>query len=242
MRSFVIATVVVPLALLNRAAFATPLVPSRYEVTGTNAHLPDKPTPVAFDGVEEVLVDRHGHPMRVNETVREVGGQTWLEFSFEVDPGVGLAGDINQLWEIGVTNLQFDREVFVPFERGNAYVYFTQDGKPVGMELPLGESGAHPFNAAISQVWYHAITDFDPASPHNDPPPDVEPSETLNLFHQYRPLGQVLAKLHVPAGVNGFHFGVHVVPEPSSLLLLVIGGVLAGGLGWRARRRRIGAA
>jgi hypothetical protein len=206
-----------------------------YTVTGTN---------FVTNYSQNVTVDAQTHLVDsglVNLTLTVVPdgpNAEWDVFRFTTTNGGPLAGNLNALWRLDMTNIPFNQAVaFDGF-----FAQWNVNGTAVSPIFPFGGGAlrvvhTNPTNIVPGPVYGGTVSG-----------PIVPPGTTLNLPNLIfvSPYSFVSAGGIDPNTANGFIAGLHftavnptAVPEPSGLALLALGG--AGLIPW-ARRRMRGAA
>lgn len=233
------------------AAFAAP-VGTTYTVAGTNFPNDFATTTVTFDGVAELVGGPSPAGILVNESATFRAGtpggistnlgallefeQSGLvtEFQFiaaDNGPYNNAAGN----WSLSVHGIDFGVNKAIEV-RNSQYGYFIGPSGPVTLPVVLLNAfglraGPHPSNPAVAQVLYLENDEnvFDIAMgfyPGFDIADDGDlNSNTVSVLAGITPLkGLVLGSMY------------QTVPEPSSVVLAVIGGL---GLALAARNRRL---
>jgi hypothetical protein len=211
----------------------------QYFIQGANFPGAYGPSPVTFDGVEE-LIPGSG-TMMVNElSVAWPGGGPGpyaapgelLKFSFRTSNGAQLAGNPFALVNLFLTDLDWNIPGKTQVVReDSAYLYFTANGTPLPMVDAMGLGlifAVDPLSGAqVVLLGNSPIAGTVDGLNLPDPFPDDAGGNPLTWFLTMNALG-------ITGAVNDVHMGILVdtVPEPCTLLLLV------GGLAALIRRRR----
>ena len=202
------------------------LVGDQYYIQAANFPNDYGPSPVTFDGIEELIPGSNG--MYVNEQAASYPGSVlpfppWtapgelVELTFRKD-AAPLYSSLNPS-QLVITDLDWGLPGMTQVGRADSsFVYFTSNGVPQTMSDPYGLGLLflpHPMNPTI-QV---AVLGHDAI---------IGTADGLNLPDVFnnRKLGETLLGLGLsPTQINDVHVGLIIdqVPEPTGLLLLGAG-------------------
>lgn len=255
------AAAVLAFAATAGAGSPTPTPGDMYFGQGVNFPNDYGPSPLFYNGVPELLGGPTPDGMNWNESDTFLAAGTWptglptllsdgtpssiaeyagqgtiVEFAWSTEDGGPYndeAIDPNDAWAVGIGDLDFGTPIAL--YNNTVFGYFTNDGVPFVIPPVLlfnfgVESGPHPTDPNISQVIFFRDPD-DPVG-NNTPFPD---GKMLFAFDNDGDANAQILEIFLGATVNDLHMGVMIVPEPSTVALLALGGTLCV---WLRRRRR----
>jgi hypothetical protein len=224
-----------------------PLKGTQYKISGLNSRLPSPgyAEVVKFDGVPESV---GGY--LVNESWRRIvnengKSESWIDFEFTPNPlycpvygphASELAEDMQRMWRVSMSDFELAANTSVP----EFYMYFTDNGVPAPFQ-PRIKSGtafpidAHPFLSGVSVL----SSSTKPLSP-NQLPPGATNGLVTEFQHYFSAVHDVARGMGVPRGVNGFHIGYRIVPEPATCVLGLFAAVASLLVLQRRRPREVG--
>lgn len=263
-RSLTVLTILCALAAPATSLHGAPVPVAGDIYLGQGVNFPNAygPSPVAFDGSAELLGGPSPEGMNWNEsdtflaegvwpgglpttngptgTLAEFSGEgTILEFAWSTEDGDSYNNSGNDVWAVGVADLDFGRPIKAL--DNTTFAYWTVDGVPQQIQPALLsllgiEFGPHPSNPAVPQVVF--FRDDDDKVNKSTAFPDGKFLFGFSDDEGEATSGVLEGLLIVPT-VNDIHLGVMIVPEPSTAYLVLIGGLLMLSM---ARRRRFTAA
>jgi len=202
----------------------------QYFIQGVNFPGAYGPSPVTFDGVEE-LIPGSGTMLVSEQSLPWPGGGPgpfaapgeMLRFSFRTSNGGQLAGNPFALTNLYITDLDFNMPGMTQVVReDSAFVYFSANGAPLPMTDALGLGltfAIDPFTGAqVVLLGNSPIAGTADGLDLPDPFPDEVDGTALSWFATMGALG-------LSGVVNDVHMSILVdhVPEPGTLLLLAAG-------------------
>lgn len=177
---------------------------------------------VTLDGNPSVIA---GGTMTVTEVITpDADGGEWLEFVFETTDGGPLSGNPDSEWMIHI----FDLDLGQTLLRDSLFLYFSFNGEGLS-DIEAFVDGLvpvpNPINPALGDVYL-----CPPCFPFTISSIDISVTASPS-DHEFG---------FDPTTANDFHLAFHLseVPEPSTSLLLVSGGIWLAFTAWRRPRRR----
>ncbi|MGD9645175.1 MAG: PEP-CTERM sorting domain-containing protein [Pirellulales bacterium] len=174
---------------------------------------------VTFDGKAELI---NGGKLTINERAIDVTPQKqWLEFTLQTVDGKAIATP--DIWTVNLKNLQMgSNATFDAVPGQSVYMYFTINGTPVTTGNPFQTTpnstiAAHPVDPNTNVFYF------------NNTANNGDFNETTSQFFA-RVLQPMIHNGVDFSKVNGVVFGVAyttaaLIPEPSTSVMLLLGGV-----------------
>ncbi len=221
------------MTLTAATATAGPIqVGGTYNVSNTNFPNTFTSGPLTINSTAKAIGGSGSGGLTVRERITATSSEAeWIEWIFE-KPSAPLADSTTSAWEARVLNVPVTSEIIYD----GFFVYWTIDGTAAQNITTINGLGApmvNPLNS--SHLVYGGF--FPAEGPFTGP---------LHFELALTNYGLAMSQGNMDVNeINGFVIGAHLttatgavlVPEPSSIALLAIGGVALCGYGWRRKRR-----